>query len=126
MLRAADSGWEPKTRDELLQLTARFSNRPSIPSSAPGAPEAPARVSAPPVVAVDGLSPEEQRTFETARAELSAGHAVHARELAAPLVARHATLSAVQSLRCETAMAIGGDWDTISAECPGLSPFGAK
>jgi hypothetical protein len=33
---------------------------------------------------------------------------------------KYPKLPAMQSLRCDIAMAMGGDWATISAECTGL------
>ena len=126
-LRAVGSGWEPNSRDSVLQLTAQLLRRPVAAANAPPlplAPQAPAPSSVVPAVA--GLSAEEQRTFATARAELNAGRAPHARQVAEPLFAKYPGLPAVVSLRCDTAMAIGGDWATISAECPGLSPFGGN
>ena len=125
-LRAAGSGWEPKAREEMLLVTTRFLGQ-SAPATAPlPAPKSPAPSAATVTALVEGLDPAEQRSFEAARAELVAGHAAQARQLAAPLFTKHATLPAVQSLRCDTAMAIGGDWEAISAECPGLSPFGGN
>jgi hypothetical protein len=115
-LRARDSDWEPVSRDAVLAELAPFSAPLAL---------APVQGSGPVVSATPGLSADEQRSFDAARAELGAGHAAHARQLAAPLFSKYTTLPAVQSLRCDTAMAIGGDWETISAECAGLSPFGA-
>ena len=128
-LRATGSDWEPESRDPLLRATAQLLGRPVTVAKAPLAspsPQAPTASLSSAVVAVEGLDSEEQRIVATARAELNAGRAAHARQLAAPLFAKHSALPAIQSLRCDTAMAIGGDWDAISAECPGLSPFGGN
>jgi hypothetical protein len=126
-LRAPDAGWEPTSRDAELQVTSKLLGQPGVvlqaSHSAPS-PQTAVPTSSPIVTPVAGLSPEEQRTFATARAELNAGNAPHARQIAAPLFAKYPKLADIQSLRCDTAMAIGGDWDAISAECPGLSPFG--
>jgi len=123
-LRAADSAWEPLSRDTVLRQIAQFQGGPaSAATITPTSPKPPQP--APPVLGtVEGLSPEQQRSFDAARAELSAGHAERARQLGAPLFAKYSTLPAVQSLRCDIGMAIGGDWTTISAECPGMSAFG--
>jgi hypothetical protein len=124
-LRAADSGWEPGARDTVLRQLSQFQSGPaSAPTILPISPRPPAQASPPVIGTVEGLSAEQQRSFDAARAELSAGHAERARQLGAPLFARYGAVPAIQSLRCDIAMAIGGDWPTISAECPGLSPFG--
>jgi hypothetical protein len=126
-LRAPDSAWEPASRDAELQKLAQFlSTRASTARLTPSPSKPPATQSAPIPSTVQGLSPEEQQSFDTARADLGAGHAAQARELAAPLFEKHASIPALQSLRCDIAMAIGGDWETISAECPGQSPFGGS
>ncbi len=62
---------------------------------------------------------------DTSRADLASGDASTARAIAAPLYGKHADLPAIQSLRCDIAMKIGGDWAAIDSECAGLSPFGA-
>jgi hypothetical protein len=130
LLSAPNADWEPGSRDhELAGITplalARFAQPPgatSISVVSPGTQDQPAAMlSAPPS---EGLSPAEQGTYGRARAELSAGHADSARDLAAPLFAAHPSSLLLQSLRCEIAMGIGGDWETISAACPGLSPLG--
>ena len=125
-LQAPAAGWEPKSRDALLQELSGPAGNGALPSapasSSPGAaPPGPA----PAAPAIEGLNANEQRIYDRARAELLAGHAAAARELGAPLMSKHPELPALQSLRCDIAMAMGGDWDTISGECPGLSPFGA-
>jgi hypothetical protein len=128
-LSAPNADWEPSSRDALLGELRAHAPVARAAAAAQGStgssqPE-PAAVPAPAGPAVEGLSADEQRSYERARAELNAGHAARAREIAAPLLSKHAGLPALTSLRCDIAMAIGGDWDTISAECPGLSPFGA-
>lgn len=118
-LRATNSAWEPRTRDPILQHIA-----PLLPAAAPA--PVPVAKSTPPATAVSGLSAEEQRRFAEARAELAAGHGVAAHTIALALFAAHSGLPEVQALRCESAMAVGGDFDAILAECPGQSPFGGK
>ena len=59
-----------------------------------------------------------------ARAEVNARHALPAHGIAAPVLEKHGDLPTIQALRCDIAMAIGGDWDTISGECAGLSALG--
>ncbi|HEX2672525.1 MAG TPA: matrixin family metalloprotease, partial [Polyangiaceae bacterium] len=128
--------WEAASRDQVLQVLADFgksrsaSARTGNHGSAPTAtatqtttysPVAPQSVPAP---SMAGLSSEEQRSYDRARAELTARHGLAAREAAAPLLEKHGDLPAVQSLRCDIAMSIGGDWDTISSECAGLSALG--
>ena len=131
-LRATGSDWEPASRDSMLQLTAQQLASRIAGTSSSRAASPPQGSSASPssivtaVTAVAGLNAEDQRSYATARAELNAGHAAHARQIAVPLFAKYPALPAVQSLRCDTAMAIGGDWNAISAECPGMSPFGAN
>jgi matrixin len=130
-LKSPNAGWEPSSRDALLQeLASTAENAQPALSAAAQSPAAPSVARPTPGLAsngppVAGLNADEQRSYDRARAELNAGHAAAARELAVPLLAKHAALSEVQSLRCDIAMAVGGDWDTISAECPGLSPFGS-
>ena len=127
-LSAPNADWEPSSRDALLgELRAHAPVARSAAAQGPTASSQaePAAAAVPARPAVEGLSADEQRSYERARAELDAGHAASAREIAAPLLAKHAGFPALASLRCDIAMAIGGDWDTISAECPGLSPFGA-
>jgi Matrixin len=130
LLVAPNADWEPLTRDaELAQISAFETQSPPPNGDAANSP-IPAAASAPvtPILArsepIAGLSGSEQRTYEAARAELRAGHASRARELAALLLSAHPQLAAVQALRCEIAMGIGGDWETISAACPDASPFG--
>jgi hypothetical protein len=111
----------------VLKVTAQLLGSPvamNAVTNAPPARRAPAANPSPVVANVEELDPEEQRSFATARAELNAGNPAQAREIAAPLFAKYPALSAIQSLRCDTAMAVGGDWDIISVECPGQSPFG--
>jgi hypothetical protein len=124
--RAAGSGWEPNSRASVLKVTAQLLGSPVAVANASPVPQAPVPNPRSVVATVQGLDPEEQRSFATARAELNAGHAAHARDVAAPLFAKYPALPAIQLLRCDTAMAVGGDWDSISAECPGLSPFGGN
>jgi hypothetical protein len=97
---------------------------PLLPAAAPA--PVPVAKSTPPAAAVGGLSAEEQRRFAEARAELAAGHGAAAHTIALGLFAAHSGLPEVQALRCESAMAVGGDFDAILAECPGQSPFGGK
>jgi len=128
-LTATGADWEPQSRDALMRQLAPFASAappaqtPVAEASARPQGDAIAVQSAPAVV---GLSAEEQRSYERARAELRAGRAASAREIARPSLAKHPDLPALVSLRCDIAMALGGDWETISAECPGLSPFGAS
>jgi hypothetical protein len=49
---------------------------------------------------------------------------LEARNLAAELLGKRGNLAEVQSLRCDIAMSVGGDWETISEECAGLSMLG--
>ena len=127
-LRTAGSDWEPNSRESVLNVTAQLLNSPAVATvaSTPPPPQARPANPAPVVASVQGLDPEEQRSFATARAELNAGRAAHAREIAAPLFAKYSALPAIVSLRCDSAMAVGGDWESISAECPGLSPLGGN
>lgn len=124
-----NAGWEANSRDALLRELAAYGGHASADPA--GVAQAPApsnttpAAAPPPAPAVEGLTPDEQRSYAQARAELSAGRAPNARALAAPLLQKHGNLPAIVSLRCDIAMAIGGDWDAISRECPGLSPFGA-
>ena len=124
-----NAGWEAKSRDALLRELSAYGGHVSagpagvvqapVPSSTTPSAASPA------TPAVEGLTLDEQRSYARARAELSAGRAPNARALAAPLLVKHGNLPAIVSLRCDIATAIGGDWDAISTECPGLSPFGA-
>jgi hypothetical protein len=109
-LRAPDSDWEPKSRDSMLEVTAQLLGGRAAMTNATLAPQAPPPSQAlapnpsPVVTAIAGLSPEEQRSFATARAELNAGHAAQARQIAAALFAKHPALPAIQSLiACSTA-----------------------
>jgi len=125
-LRAAGSQWEPTSRDALLLQTARFLSVPVAAAKGPASSKTPAPSSVSSAPAIGGMNAQERVSFDMARAELNAGHAERAQRLGAPLFAKYSALPAVQSLRCDTAMAIGGDWETIRAECSGLSPFDAN
>lgn len=120
-LSAANTDWEPTTRDEVLERLASFKG-----GRTPAQGTATRAALPPPTTAprTAGLNADEQRSYDRARAELSAGHAQAARQIAEDLLTKRAELPAVQSLRCEIAMAIGGAWETISRECAGLSAFG--
>jgi hypothetical protein len=145
LLQAPNADWEPGSRDQELASIAPFAQS-SAPLAQSGRPLSPqpagatrrsatalgitspstqeqlaATPSSPPV---EGLGAAEQRDYDRARAELSAGRASSARDLAAPLLAAHPNSVELQSLRCDIAMGIGGDWETISAACQGLSPLG--
>jgi len=123
LLSAPNADWEAKSRDALLALIAPAeTNAEAIASALPTSakPASPA----PSGPAIEGLSAQERGAVERARAELGAGRAARAREIAAPVFAAHPKLAALQSLRCEIAMGVGGDWEAIQSECPGLSPFG--
>jgi hypothetical protein len=128
-LQASNADWEPNTRDELLGEFSSAGNS-SIPASTTATATDPSGEEPPPSPApsgppIEGLSSAEQQRYDSARAELNAGRAARARQLAAPLLAKYAKLPAIMSLRCDIAMGIGGDWETISAECPGYSSFGS-
>ena len=123
-LRAEDADWEPSSRDAELKHLASFT-RAAAPQSAVTASSTPAPPASP-SARVRGLSPEEQATYEQARAALAAGNAANARALAAPLIAKHDDLPDVQDLRCNIAMAIGGDPATLGTECAAFAPFGAQ
>ena len=126
LLSAPNTDWKPQSRDVVLARIAPAESQggappvTALPSSATAAGPAP---SGP---AIEGLSAPEQRAVDRARAELTAGYAASAREIAARIFAAHPNLPALKSLRCDIAMGLGGDWQTISSECPGLSPFGAN
>jgi len=123
VLSAPNADFEPKSRDTLLALIAPAEgNGEAVAASAlPTSSKPPS--SAPSAPAIEGLSAQERSAVERARAELGAGRAASAREIAAPVFSAHPQLPALKSLRCEIAMGIGGDWEAIQSECPGLSPF---
>jgi hypothetical protein len=136
LLVAPNADWEARSRDQELaslapftQGSAPFAHSSAPPTGAtplsatsPGTQEEAAAVpSSPPI---EGLSAAEQRDYDRARAELSAGRASNAGALVAALLAAHPSSVPLQSLRCDIAMGIGGDWETISAACQGLSPLG--
>lgn len=135
-LSAPAADWEAAGRDQILRELASFKSRNTAvagtgtrgtTSTAPPANTATAAPSGGPAAAattISGLTPDEQRTYDRARAELSAGHGLAARQIAAPLLASRATMPGIKTLRCEIAMSVGGDFEAISAECPGLSTFG--
>ena len=129
VLRQSSQVWEPQTRDSVLALLASVDSTPALaarplpnPVASRPAPLAPtpALVTAP----IAGLDSAEQRTLELARAELSAGQLMSARAMSERLWAKYPNLPAVQELRCNVAMAIGGDAATLDAACAALSPFG--
>jgi len=134
-LSAANADWEPSSRQQMQLALASFRGNSGANGAAGTRSAAPA--SNPPAssnaVATDTtttaagpaeLTPEEQQTYARARAELNAGHGLAARQVAAPLLTKRANLPAIQSLRCDIAMSIGGDWETINEECPGMSTIG--
>jgi Matrixin len=121
-LIAPDADWEPKSRDQLLSQIAPFEASPASP-----APLATETVALALTAPAPDLSPLEQATYARARTELAAGNAANARDIAAPLFQAHPSSPELQSLRCDIAMRLGGDWDTILANgCQGLSPFESK
>jgi len=127
LLQAPNADWEPKSRDQLLSFlpTAHPAQTTRTPTptpttNQPAAPPTPVLTSV--KAGSTGLDPDEQRTFERARSELSAGRAVDALSTAKPLLAAHPNLPAVQELHCNIAMAIG-DPAALDAACAGLSPF---
>ena len=122
LLQAPNADWEPKSRDALLAVLSavhpasatRSSDQPAAPITAALAPS---------TAASTGLDTAERSTLERARAELNAGRAVGALEVAKELLAKHGNVPAVRELRCNLAMAIGGDPDALDAACAGLSPL---
>ena len=126
LLSAPNVDWEPHSRDAVLARIAPAENDGGAPPVTALPSPVNAAAPAPSGTVVEGLSVAEQRLLDRARAELSAGHAARAREIAAPILFAHPNLPALKSLRCEIAMGLGGDWETISSECPGLSPLGGN
>jgi len=136
-MSATNADWEKNSRDDVLRQVANFERnnaalagtgtRGITPAPTPTNPRGVTPATAPssgPSTA--GLTSDEQETYARALAELHAGHASAAQQLAAPLLAKQPRVPAVQSLRCEIAMAIGGDWDKIQHEdCDGLAMAGA-
>jgi hypothetical protein len=121
LLEEPNSDWQQTSRDVLLGLLSQAEgSSPSEPIAVAASPATPT-VSGP---VIAGLSADEQQIYDRAETELKAGRAESARELAVPLFQKHPQLPALDSLRCEIAMGIGGDWDAISSQCPGMSPFG--
>lgn len=124
LLSAPNADFEPKSRDMVLALIAPAEGKgEAVAANAPPTSGKPVRA-APNAPVIEGLSAQEQGAVERARAELGAGRATSAREIAAPIFSAHPNLPALKSLRCEIAMGVGGDWEAIQSECPGLSPFG--
>ncbi|HYP99301.1 MAG TPA: matrixin family metalloprotease [Polyangiaceae bacterium] len=135
-MSAANADWEPKSRAQVSSDLAAFRNsnvalagtgtRGATTTTAPPNAVTNPTVNTPPSPkpSIAGLSPDEQQSYDRARAELKAKHALAARELAAPLLAKRGNLPAVRELRCDIAMAVGGDWETIEADCAGLSMVG--
>jgi hypothetical protein len=124
LLRAPNADWEPKSRDVLLALIAPAETNGEAVAASPAPTSGKPATSAPSGPVIEGLSAQEQAAVERARAELSAGRAASARQIAAPIFSAHPNLAALKSLRCDIAMGVGGDWEAIQSECPGLSPFG--
>jgi hypothetical protein len=122
LLEDPNADWQPSSRDTLLTILSQFAGTSPSEPAAVAAPPASPTVSTP---VTAGLSADEQRIYDRAEAELKSGRAQSARELATPLFQKHPHLAALDSLRCDIAMGIGGDWDAISSQCPGMSPFGS-
>lgn len=122
LLQAPNTDWEPKSRDQLLSVLSRATPARMPPTaSQPTAPVTASLASAHPPVG--GLDADEQRTFDQARAALNDGRANDALQAAKPLFVKHADVPAVKELRCNIAMAVGGDPDALDAACAGLSPL---
>jgi hypothetical protein len=104
--------WVPEERDRLLsQLSARASAVP-----APAAPAAPAPA-APAQDALATLSITDRNAYNRALAAKQAGNLQEAWDTARPLFAVYPDVVAVQELRCQLAMAGGGAWAAVQAEC---------
>jgi hypothetical protein len=122
-MSTSDANWEPTSRDGLLlQLTSFRNNGGANTRTATATTTATTAATA--TTETTGLNPDEQRSYDQARAELAARHGLAARQIAAPLLTKHGNLPAIRALRCDIAMSIGGDWETLSAECAGLSALG--
>jgi len=130
-MSASNADWETGSRDDLLRQLANFERSHATMAgagtrgTAPTAPSADPRTVTPtstPGPSTAGLTLDEQQDYDRALAELHAGHASDAQRIAAPLLAKRANVPAIRSLRCEIAMAVGGNWEQ---ECEGLSMAGA-
>jgi len=127
--------WEAASRAGVLQVIADFKSAGApVASTGPqgAAPTSNAKTAtnaAPtaqpiPSPSTAALNVDEQQSYDRARAEVNARHGLAARKIAAPLLEKHGELPAIQALRCDIAMSIGGDWDTLNSECAGLSALG--
>jgi hypothetical protein len=131
-LRLLDTNadWEVAGRDQVLRELADFRSKEAAMagtgsrSAATYSTRGKTSAAAAPALSVAGLSQDEQQSYDRARAALAAGHGLEARNLAAELLGKRGNLAEVQSLRCDIAMSVGGDWETISEECAGLSMLG--
>ncbi|MES1177090.1 MAG: matrixin family metalloprotease [Myxococcales bacterium] len=121
LLQAPNADWEPKSRDQLLSVLSPAQPARVPPTASQPTALVPAQLAS--ASPSSGLEPDEQRTLDQARAALNEGRAYDALQAAKPLFAKRANVPAVKELRCNVAMAIGGDPDALDAACAGLSPL---
>lgn len=129
-LERTSSSWAPSERDALLARLRTALQAATPPPSAhaastrvaPSATPPPEQRAAPPADdRLSGLSEVDRATFAQAVRDRQAGHLSDAWTHAQPLFTGYPGVYAVQELRCQLAMQIGGAWDHIQAHCDPLT-----
>jgi len=113
--RTAES-WVPGERDELLRKLRAAVAMKAPASGAASKEEAPAISAA----EVAGLSEADRATYAKAVREQRAGRGSEAWDVAEPLFKKYPDVYAVQDLRCNLAMQLGGAIGNVQAHCERL------
>lgn len=119
--------WLPEERDELVARYQRATNKhASTPAPPPeptrtGPTRAPVAAQAP-VAAPEALAGEDRARFERASQAFAEKRLGDAWQAIAPLVDAYPSEPAVQDLRCQIAMQIGGSYEMIESNCRALLP----
>ena len=112
-----------KTAPPSAPPAATTVHKPSAPSAPTGPTKRPTRpvvhrsVSSEPDAVPSELSPEESLRFRAARRQKQAGDTREASKTLSPLVKKYPHVFEVQELRCQIAMARGGNFGWIRSEC---------
>ncbi len=120
--------WVPDERDALLARLRREASPPPSPpptrgrrrsptSPAPSPPDPPAGPAPDPLAT---LTITDRHAYDHAVEHLHARRLADAWVQAQPLFTAYPDVAAVQDLRCQIAMARGGDWTEVQAQCAPL------
>jgi Putative peptidase family len=126
-VKASAAVWVPSERDEMVARLQTALAPPATPTGsrraglAGGDPQTPGRAAAAALVA---LSAADRDVYDRASAAQRAGSARDAWLTAKPLFTAYPDVYAVQDLRCQLAMSMGGAWKDVQAECAPLMTLG--